>query len=78
MQKVKIKENQNFVRDINSMAILNVDESALAKDRMYREKIKREQEIDNALNSLRDDVGSVKIALTEILKTLEILKGRGQ
>jgi len=76
--QVQIKEKNNLVRDINSMAILNVDAAALAKDRVYREKIKREEQVDNALNTLNEEVMSVKLALIEILASLKILKDRGQ
>jgi hypothetical protein len=69
--KVKVKDRNDLVRDVRTMAILNVDKSALNKDAIYKEKVRREQEVDNAINKLENDVSNIKENLNKILKILE-------
>lgn len=72
--KVNIKNNDNLVRDFNTMAVLNVSKASLAKDAMYKEKQRRDNEVDSAINRLNQDVSEIKQDLSQIL---EILRSRG-
>lgn len=72
--KLKIENNESMVRDTDSMAIINVNVKALSKDTIYKQKIIRESRIDGELNTLREDVDSIKSDLSQILT---ILKSRG-
>ena len=67
---VKIKDNEDLVRDTHSKAILNVNKNALLKDQMYQEKLKKEKEMESSINSLRDEVSSLKSDISKILEML--------
>ena len=67
---VKIKDNDDLVRDTQSKAILNVNKNALLKDQMYQEKLKKQKEMESSINSLRDEVSSLKSDISKILEML--------
>jgi len=67
---VKIKDNEDLVRDENSKAILNINKNALLKDQMYQEKLKKQKEMESSINSLRDEVSSLKSDISKILEML--------
>jgi hypothetical protein len=67
---VKIKDNEDLVRDVNSKAILNINKNALLKDQMYQEKLKKQREMESSINSLRDEVSSIKSDISKILEML--------
>lgn len=67
---VKIKDNEDLVRDLNSKAILNINKNALLKDQMYQEKLKKQKEMESSINSLRDEVSSLKSDISKILEML--------
>lgn len=69
--KVKVKDRNDLVRDMRTMAILNVDSAALGKDRLYKEKMRREQEVNSAINKLENEVTEIKNNLDKILQILE-------
>ena len=69
--KVKVKDRNDLVRDMRTMAILNVDKSVLGKDAMYKQKLQKEQQVDNAINKLENDVKDIKLNLDKILQILE-------
>ena len=67
---VKIKDNDDLVRDENSKAILNINKNALLKDQMYQEKLRKQKEMESSINSLRDEVSSLKGDISKILEML--------
>ena len=67
---VKIKDNEDLVRDVNSKAILNINKNALLKDQMYQERLKKQREMESSINSLRDEVSSIKSDISKILEML--------
>jgi len=61
---VKVKDNDDLVRDKNSSAILSVDMDALSKYKMRREQErKRNEEIDE----LKKDVSEIKSLLLQMI-----------
>jgi hypothetical protein len=61
---VKVKDNENLVRDKENSAILNVDSDALSKYKMRREQErKRNEEID----TLKKDVSEIKSLLLQMI-----------
>jgi len=61
---VKVKDNDDLVRDKNNSAILNVDADALSKYKMRRElERKRNEEIDE----LKKDVSEIKSLLLQMI-----------
>lgn len=67
-------EKGKLVRDTNSMALLNVDTSAINRHEMYKNKLKKEQELQSVINNLQSEVSSLK---SDISKILELLNSRG-
>ena len=73
--KVAIKRNQDLIRDTESMGILNINQAALMRDALYKQKMHRDKEIDKAINNLNEDVVSIK---NDLNKIIELLNSRGQ
>lgn len=67
---VKIKDNDDLVRDTNSRAVLNVNKNALLKDQMYQEKMRKQKEMESSINNLREEVSSLKSDISKILEML--------
>jgi hypothetical protein len=61
---VKVKDNDDLVRDKENSAILNVDADALSKYKMRRDQErKRNEEID----TLKKDVSEIKSLLLQMI-----------
>lgn len=69
--KVKVKDRTDLVRDMRTMAILNVDTANLGKDRLYKQKMEKDKRVDDAINKLENDVTEIKNSLDKILQVLE-------
>jgi|688.fasta_scaffold00231_28 hypothetical protein len=69
--KIKVKDRSDLVRDSQTMAILNVDKNVLNKDLLYKQKMRREKQVDEAINKLENDVNEIKGNLNKILQILE-------
>ncbi len=69
--KVKVKDRNDLVRDMRTMAILNVDTANLGKDRLYKQKMEKDKRVDDAINKLENDVTEIKSNLGKILQILE-------
>jgi len=64
MKYVKVKDNDDLVRDKTNSAVLNVDADALSKYKMRREQErKRNEEIDE----LKRDVSEIKSLLLQMI-----------
>lgn len=63
---VKVKEHKEYVRDISTNAVLNVDKSALDKHNNIMNEMKRQRMVQEQINNLRDDISEIK----EMLKAL--------
>jgi hypothetical protein len=73
--KVKIKDHDGrLIRDTDNMAVLNVDKSALNRDLLYKNNLKKEQQVNSIINNLQSEVSSLK---SDISKILELLNSRG-
>ena len=72
--RVKIKDKDGLVRDTHTKAILNVDKNAALKDRIFKEKIQKEKEMQLTINNLKEEVTSIK---NDISKILDLLSSRG-
>lgn len=67
---VKVQESE-YVRDTNSMALLNYDSSAmneyLAKAKMLKTQREEISKINNEIDSLKTDIKDIKGMLIQIL-----------
>ncbi len=71
MEKLKIVDNEDLVRDVKSQAVLNTDMTALEK---YRAKRKRDNEISHSLEemkSLKTEVAELKEMLTQLYQLVK-------
>ena len=71
MEKLKIVDNENLVRDVQSQAVLNTDMTALEK---YRAKRNRDNEISHSLEevkTLKDEVSEIKEMLTQLYQLVK-------
>lgn len=67
MSKVKIKDNEDLMRDTKSSAVLNVDTQSLKE---YKARRARQKEIDRSLDrvdKLESDISEIKSLLVKIL-----------
>ena len=69
--KVKVKDRNDLVRDMRTMAILNVDAANLGKDRLYKQKMDKDKRVEDAINKLESEVTEIKSNLDKILQILE-------
>tara|TARA_Y100001938_G_C8095348_1_gene437746 strand:+ start:383 stop:595 length:213 start_codon:yes stop_codon:yes gene_type:complete len=67
---LKVKDHNNLVRDTRSKAILNTDMAALLKRR-------REKEVNVTLNSLNEEVNTIKNEFLEIKQLLKQIVSKG-
>lgn len=61
---VKVKDNDDLVRDKENSAILNVDADALSKYKMRREQERKRNE---EINTLKKDVSEIKSLLLQMI-----------
>ncbi len=64
---VKVKDNQDLVRDIKSSALLNTDTLAL---KAYKQKKNKELQLENVFKEheeLKKDINDIKDLLKELL-----------
>ena len=66
MNKVRIENHEELVRDVKTNAVLNTDNDALQKYRARRDKERQ----------LREDVDSLKTDMSEIKQLLQQLVNR--
>lgn len=62
----KVKEHKEYVRDVSTNAILNVDRSALDKHNNIVNELKKQKMIQEQINTMRNDISEIK----EMLKAL--------
>jgi hypothetical protein len=64
MKKIKVKDNEDLVRDSESNAVLNVNLSALEA---YKKRRDQELQKDKELSSLREEVTELKEMVKQFL-----------
>ena len=62
----KVKEHKEYVRDLSTNAILNVDRSSVDKHNNIINEIKKQKMMQEQINSLKSDISEIK----EMLKAL--------
>lgn len=62
----KVKEHKEYVRDLSTNAVLNVDRSSLDKHNNIMNELKKQKMVQEQINSLRSDISEIK----EMLKAL--------
>jgi hypothetical protein len=67
--KLKVKENERFVRDSANFAILNTDRGALKQHEQKMENIRKTKERDDEINMLKQDISEIKDMLRQLIKS---------
>jgi uncharacterized protein YlbG (UPF0298 family) len=69
-EKARVKDNLNYVKDMNNFAILNTNKSAVAKHQQKMAELKRAKVVEEEINSLKSEVSDIKDMLNQILKAV--------
>jgi len=75
MNKVKIKDNPNLERDVNSNGILNIDDSAYRQHLANKQKQKllevQKRNAEERINNLENELKELKTGIAQILELLK-------
>jgi uncharacterized protein YlbG (UPF0298 family) len=69
-EKARVRDNLNYVKDMNNFAILNTNKSAVAKHQQKMAELKRAKVVEEEINSLKSEVSDIKDMLNQILKAV--------
>jgi len=64
MKTLKIKDNENLVRDTKSNAVLNTDMTSLQKYRARRDK---ERQLSSDVDELKQKMNNIEILLQQLV-----------
>lgn len=71
MEYSKIKDNQNFVRDLNSNSIINTNsleyEDYISRKKLNSKKNEKLNELETEINTIKGDLNEIKLLLRSIL-----------
>lgn len=68
--RARIKENHDYVKDLDSMVILNTNKSAIAKHKQKMAELNRAKHVESEINNLKSEVSDIKDMLSQILKAV--------
>lgn len=69
-EKARVKEDLNYVKDMNTGAILNTNLAAVKKHELKMAEIKRNKMVEDEINNLKSEVSGIKDMLSQILKAV--------
>ena len=69
--RARIRENPNYVKDLNSFAVLNTNKSVVAKHEQKMAELKRIKQTEEEINTLKSEVSEIKSLLSKILNAVE-------
>jgi len=64
---VRVKENESLVKDMSTSAILNTDHAAVLRHKKRMAEIEKAEQIQNEINTLKNEFGEIKQMLRELL-----------
>ncbi len=68
--KARIKENMNYVKDLDTMVVLNTNRAAIAKHNQKMAELNRAKQVETDINNLKSEVSDIKDMLSQILKAV--------
>lgn len=74
MTYVKVK-NTPYIRDINTMALLNTDRKAVNKDEAYKREMAKNKEKEKQIAELKNEVNDLKDMVKKLLEKVENSNG---
>lgn len=63
----KIRENPNYIKDMESFAVLNTNKSAIAKHEQKMAELRRIKQTEDEINNLKSEISGIKDMLSKIL-----------
>lgn len=69
-ERARIRENKNFVKDLDSMVVLNTNRAAVAKHKQKMAELNRAKHVESEINNLKSEVSDIKDMLSQILKAV--------
>lgn len=71
---VKVK-NTPYIRDINTMALLNTDRKAVNKDDAYKREMEKNKEKEKQIAELKTEINDLKDMVKKLLEKVENSNG---
>jgi uncharacterized protein YceH (UPF0502 family) len=68
--RARVRENSDFVKDLDKMVILNTNKAAVAKHKQKMAELNRAKHVESEINSLKSEVTDIKEMLSQILKAV--------
>ena len=68
--KARVKDNLDYIKDMNNFAVLNTNRAAIAKHEKKMAELKRAKTVDDEINNLKSEVSDIKNMLNQILKAV--------
>jgi hypothetical protein len=68
--KARVKENNSFVKDLDTMVVLNTNKGAVAKHKQKMAELNRAKHVESEINNLKSEVSDIKDMLSQILKAV--------
>ena len=69
-ERARVKENSSFVKDLDTMVILNTNKAAIAKHNQKMVELNRAKQVESEINNLKSEVSDMKDMLSQILKAV--------
>lgn len=66
--KLRVKDNERFVRDSNNFAILNTDRNAVKLHEQKLAQLKDAKNRDAEINNIKREVSEIKEMLSQLLQ----------
>lgn len=67
MEIAKVTDHKEYVRDLNTNAVLTVDSTAKERHEKIIYQINKEKRVQEQINNLKDDVSEIKQMLKELI-----------
>ncbi len=67
--KIRVAENDRFVRDTRNFAILNTDKGVLSEHERKIAQIQRQKAQQDEINNIKNDISEIKAMLAQLLKS---------
>lgn len=68
--KAKVRENMNYVKDMDNFSILNTNKASVVKHEQKMAEIQRQKQVESEINTLKSEVTEIKSMLSQILRAV--------
>jgi len=67
--KLRVADNDRFVKDSRNFAILNTDRSVLREHERKLEQLNRQKAQEDEINNIKNDVAEIKAMIAQLLES---------